>query len=254
MTVRRRPTTRGTPNGAPPEHVLTKLDYPEGDGKPMAETPIHRDVMLALIAMLQAFFAHRPDVYVSGNMMLYYEQGNRRAVTSPDVLVTVGIPKLPERRVYFLWREVLPPTFVIELTSRSTRRHDLIVKRDLYARLGIAEHFLFDPLGEYLHPPLRGFRLTNGVYEAIAADPDGTLDSDSLGLRLAIVRGQLRLFDRTTGLMIPTADERALAAQQQALSERLHADAAERQLRAERARFAELEKRLEELERRQRDG
>ena len=51
---------------APPE-----IEYPSSDGEPMAETPLHRDVMLDLIAMQKAHFAAEPDVYVSGNMMMY---------------------------------------------------------------------------------------------------------------------------------------------------------------------------------------
>lgn len=243
-------------------------DYPEGDGKPMAETAIHRDVMILLILMLKAFFARRRDVYVSGNMMLYYEPGNRRAAVAPDVFVTMGVPKLPERRVYFTWREGKPPTVVVEVTSRKTRRKDLVDKRDTYARMGVQEYFLFDPLAEYLRPQLQGFRLVAGAYEPVpVSEVDGSLVSEQLGLLLVVMNGQLRLIDRTTGDVLPTPDERAQTAElrelearavaaeerQRAAEERQRADAAElraeslaRQLAEERARVAELDRRLRE--------
>ena len=241
------------------ERDLDERDYPEGDGKPMAETDIHRDVMIALILMLKTFFAQRPDVYVSGNLLVYYERNNPRASVAPDVFVTLGVPKTPARRVYFTWQEGRPPTSVVEVTSRSTRRKDLVVKRDIYARMGVAEYFLFDPLAEYLRPPLQGFRLRDGAYEPIApSEVDGSLVSEQLGLLLAIVNGQLRLVDAASRQLVLTPSERAevaeLAAAQRILAERQRADTLQQALDWERERIAALEARLAELERLQREG
>ena len=47
----------------------------------------------------QAYFANRHDVYVSGNLLIYYEEGNLKRVVSPDVFVVFGIPP-GDRRVY----------------------------------------------------------------------------------------------------------------------------------------------------------
>src|SRR5271165_7336416 len=59
-------------------------DYPTSDGKPMAETDWHRDLMVLLIEMLRAFFQGQ-RVYISGNLLVFYEPGNRRRHVSPDV-------------------------------------------------------------------------------------------------------------------------------------------------------------------------
>lgn len=41
-----------------PEHIKsTEIHYPETDGKPMAESDLHRDIMLHLIRQLQCFYA-----------------------------------------------------------------------------------------------------------------------------------------------------------------------------------------------------
>ena len=61
--------------------------YPTSDGKPMAETDWHRDLMLALIQTLKAYHEAQRRVYVSGNLLLFYERGNRRRHLSPDVFV-----------------------------------------------------------------------------------------------------------------------------------------------------------------------
>jgi len=187
--------------------------YPESDGKPMAETPDHRDEMMRLIQTLQDAFADRDDVYVSGNMMMYFEEGNPRASISPDVFVTLGADKHTDRRVYKTWEDG-PPTFVIEVTSPSTRREDMRKKRDVYARMGVQEYVLYDPLGEYLRPPLQGYQLTGGEFRPILLE-SGSLVSGSLNLQLVLESGRLVLYDRRTGARLLSPSEQLLATQQQ---------------------------------------
>ena len=126
----------------------------------MAETDLHAACMVYVTCALRRHFAKRgqEDVYVGSNNFLYYEQGNPRAVVAPDVYVVVGAPA-HLRDTYRLWNEPKGPDFVLEVTSASTRREDERRKRDVYASLGVREYFLYDPRGEYLTPPLQGFRL-----------------------------------------------------------------------------------------------
>ena len=168
--------------------------YPESDGQPVAETDVHRTLMFELIGMLQAVFRDDPHVYISGSLFVYYQEGNPRQVVAPDVFVVPGIPN-EQRRIYKLWEEGVVPAVVFELTSRSTRREDLRSKYDLYERLGVREYFLFDPLDEYLRPPLQGYRLHQGRYRPLAVDADGSLWSAALGLALHARGEQLRLYD-----------------------------------------------------------
>ncbi len=177
---------------------LPAIEYPESDGKPLGETDAHRREILAIIAMLDLYFAAHADVYISGNLMLYYEEGNPRAVVSPDVFVVKGVSK-HERRVYRLWEENQPPAVVFEITSRSTRLEDKGTKRELFAMLRVREYFLFDPLSEYLKPPLQGFRLVGDEYVAIKPDADGAFMSEELGLRMLRDGSYLRLTDVVTG-------------------------------------------------------
>ncbi|MCX7838402.1 MAG: Uma2 family endonuclease [Anaerolineae bacterium] len=190
----------------------------------MTETDKHRRELTALIEALIAFFKNVPDVYVSGNLMLYYEEGNPTASVAPDVFVVKGVAK-KERRIYKLWEEGKAPDVVIELTSRSTRLEDLGSKRALYAELGVAEYFIYDPHREYLKPPLQGYRLEHGEYVPIAADAQGKLFSQVLGLALQIVNDDLRLFDPRTGNLLMTPQEA------QAEVERLRAELDKRQQR-----------------------
>lgn len=234
-----------------------EIDYPESDGKPMAETDVHRDEMADLIAMLKARYETADDVYVSGNLLLYYEEGNPSACVAPDVFVVFGVPG-GRRRTYKLWLEQVPPTVVIEVTSRKTKQEDLRTKRELYARLGVAEYYLYDPTNEYLHPPLQGFQLQHGEYQERRPTDDGRFPSARLGLSLGLVNGRLALFETANGarLLRPAevaharvrAEALAQVERQRADAERQRADAERQRADAERQR-AESERDRAEAER-----
>ena len=136
--------------------TLDDVEYPDSGGQPMAETDFQRDVMTCAIETLKVRFRGREDVYVAGNLFIYYEEGNRAAAVAPDVFVVFGVPK-HLRRTYLLWREGRAPGFVMEVTSEeSTRQDDQGRKRDIYARLGMSEYWQYDPTGDYLEPSLQG--------------------------------------------------------------------------------------------------
>lgn len=172
--------------------------YPESDGLPMGETDQHITEIMELILLLRERYRNAADVYVGGDMLLYYVEGDPRQRVCPDVFVTFGIPKEPPRRSYFLWKEGRPPSLVVEVTSKGSRHED-VEKKELYARLGVEEYFLHDPLGEYLRPSLQGFRLVDGKYDPIAPALDGSLVSETTGLILRREGEGLRLVDAESG-------------------------------------------------------
>jgi len=222
-----------------PSTVSWKNGYPTSDGKPMAETDWHRDLMNALIQTLKVWYAAQSRVYVSGNLLLFYEQGSRRRHVSPDVFVVKGIAK-HDRPNYLLWEERKGPDVAIELTSSSTRREDMEDKYYLYQdTLRVKEYFLFDPLGDYLTPPMQGHRLRRGLYHPIRF-VGGRLPSQVLGLHLERNGRELRLHNPETGQWLPTPLEMAVeaeAARQEADAARQEADAARQFAEAENERL-----------------
>src|SRR5262245_15535305 len=147
--------------------TVRQIEYPTSDGKPMAETEVHRDDMIDLIQTLKHRFAKKRRVYVSGNMLLYYVEGDKRKHVSPALIVVRGIPNY-KSKYYLLWEEKKSPDLAMELTSKSTRKEDLKTKFSLYQDvLKVFEYFLFDPFGDYLNPPLQGYRLQKGKYVPI---------------------------------------------------------------------------------------
>ena len=189
---------------------------------------MHRNLMVDTIQMLKDHFADEPGVYVSGNLLMFYVEGDRRKHISPDVFVVRGVAK-KDRDHYLVWKEGKAPGVVIEITSKSTRREDQVKKKELYrAVLKVPEYFQFDPTEDYLVPPLQGFRLIEGVYVSI--EPvHGRLASEVLGLHLERDGKRLRLFNPKTGALLLTTAERG------ELAERL-AGAAEVERQAEQRR------------------
>jgi Uma2 family endonuclease len=180
--------------------------YPTSDRKPMAESDWHLKLLCDLLDTLRDHFASQPRVYVSGNLLLFYEEGNRRRYVAPDVFVVRGVPNYP-RRNFLLWEEGQPPRCVIELTSARSRREDTRKKYELYRDvLKVREYFLFDVLGDYLDPPLQGHRLHQGAYRRIRP-VNGRLPSRTTGLHLEQHGRQLRLWSPEAGAWLPTVEE-----------------------------------------------
>ena len=217
-----------------------EIEYPTSDGQPMAETTLHREVMQDTIQVLERRFADVPDVWVGGNLLLYYEQGNSSANLAPDVLLAKGVSKW-KRPSYLLWQET-PPSLIVEVTSRSTRREDLGKKKNLYERIGVEEYVLFDPYGEYLKPRLQGYRLEKGRYQAIPLTGD-SLESRTTGVILRPEGERLRLVDAATGEPLLWSDELERARQKEAAArERAEAQAIEeKDALEERVRLLEEE-------------
>ena len=190
--------------------VDRKVDYPTSDGKPIAETELHRDLLSDLIETLKVHYAADPMVYVSGNLLLYYVEGNKHKHVSPDVFVVRGIAR-QLRDYYLMWDEGRGPDIVIELTSKSTRAEDVKTKMSLYRDvLQVPEYFLFDPRQEYLTPSMQGYRLVDGLCEQIGSVA-GRLPSEVLGLHLERVGTELRLYDPAAARRLPTNLESAEA-------------------------------------------
>ena len=208
------------------------VEYPTSDGKPVAETERHFMRLVGAAYGIRKHLAHRNDVYVGSNMLVYDEPGNPRRHLSPDIFVAFGV-KRGERDLFKIWEE-RPPTFVLEITSASTRREDERTKRQRYAEWGVREYFLYDPRGEWLTPALQGLELRGKRYRRMrtVALPNGErgLRSESLGLVLWLKGSELRLYDPATGRDLPTPEEEGAgrdAAERRADTAERRADTAE---------------------------
>jgi Uma2 family endonuclease len=236
-------------------------DLPYDDGMPM---PTFRHVlqMQLLMGSLRLHWAERSDVFIGGDMFVYYspDQVKTRDFLSPDVFVVLDVPFHRVRKSWVVWEEYgRSPDVVIELLSDSTARGDRTTKWEAYQRrLRVPEYIWYDPYTA----ELAGFALRDGVYEPMPLDEQGRLISRRLGLLLVPWQGEYAGEEATwlrwatpDGTILPTGEElagaaqqRAEAAQQQAEAAERHAEAAERRAAEERERAERAERRMAELE------
>lgn len=236
-----------------PDLKRTEIHYPDSDGKPMAESDLHRQLMTDLVESVDLYFEGDPRVYVSGNLLIYYREGDPRKSVAPDFFMVRGVRK-GKRRTYRIWEEGRGPDVVIEVTSKTTQREDRDKKPAIYEKLEVQEYFLFDPEADWLKPPLKGYRLEGGTFLPLAEprEEDGTLVlySNVLELELHGRGASLRLWDPRTGKLIPVPrecarlareeSERARAAETLADQERRRAEAAEAEVARLRNELSQL--------------
>ncbi|MBC7807930.1 MAG: Uma2 family endonuclease [Akkermansiaceae bacterium] len=201
--------TNGVVGNITSRRLPRKVDYPEGDGKPMAETPEHGDAMYYAVSAARAALDGIADVYVAGNNFVYYVEGDVRKRVSPDCYVVLDVPRRA-RRSYKTWEDGgRTPNVVWEFTSRKTAKEDREDKFVLYEQvLKVPEYFLFDPLDQYLKPRLQGYRLnSNGAYIPVLPDVEGRFDSEQTGIKMFADGQILRFVHPSTGAILPTYAE-----------------------------------------------
>ena len=229
---------------------LHPVEYPETDGRPMPDGDYQGGTYRYIVEALRTHFYTRPDVYVSGNLFVYLEEGNARNRVAPDLFVAFGAGN-HKRDTYKVWEEPAGvPDFVLEIVSPSTWRADLGAKGQRYAALGVDEYWLHDPHGRYLSPALAGQRLVDGAYVPLPATqlPEGpSIHSDALGLDLRLAGERLRFFDPVEQEYLrDLLEERTRRIEERArrIEERARRRQAEDKLEAAEARIAELERAL----------
>ena len=228
-------------------HPIDATEYPESDGQPMGETDLHIEWTFRLRDMFKQRYRGQ-QVYVAANLLVYYEEGRPSRFVVPDCfLVFDSNPEF--RRTYRIWDEGKPPQVVFEVTSRSTGRNDMVDKAVLYERLGVEEYFLYDPNGQYLNPPLQGYRAENGVLTQIDSTAN-SIRSQLLGVDLSLVGRDLAMIDFRTGRKVLTAAEAADEVAEEAQRKAQEAEArAESEKRARIDMEAQLRQSQEELKR-----
>ena len=181
--------------------------------------------------LLWEHYEESAEVFITGVFYICYDinDGNRRV--QPDCFIAFDVDaeairhNLPN---YWVWEVGKVPDFVMEVASPSTASNDLGHKRDLYAELGIAEYWRFDPTGGELYgQPLAGERLTDGEYrpyELQLGDDDSVRAySELLGLDFYWDESGFDVLDPNTGDSI----DKRQAAEVRADAAEARADAAE---------------------------
>ena len=64
--------------------------YPSSDGKPLAESKLQFTPLTETVHVLEHRYRDRADVFVAGNLLLYYRMNDNEVRVAPDVMVVFG--------------------------------------------------------------------------------------------------------------------------------------------------------------------
>ena len=76
----------------------------------MATSHEQRQAMIDCFLTLDVYFRNRKDVFVSIDLLVYYEEGNNKARVAPNVFLVRGVPK-ESRDNYKVWDEARSRTW-----------------------------------------------------------------------------------------------------------------------------------------------
>jgi len=203
----------------PGEVTDAEMSPPEGD--------LHFQAKVRALDTLRGHFTRRRrEVYLAAELPVYYPDERRFA---PDLLAVLDAP-VHERSKWMVSAEGKGLDFVLEVHVGGDRRKDARKNVARYARLGIAEYFIYDRRRERL----LGYRLPEAeAREYVPMVPrEGVFVSERLGVELRLEEGRLRFFAGQEMLLEP---EEMISRLEQ-LSERLRHRADEALQRADAAR------------------
>jgi Uma2 family endonuclease len=122
-----------------------EIEYPDSDGKPMADNTLQFRWIVTIEGGLEALFREREDVFVAGDLLWYPVHGSNKIRAAPDALVAFGRPK-GYRGSYKQWEESgIPPQVVFEVLSPGNTPAEMAGKRAFYDRYGVEEYYIYDP-------------------------------------------------------------------------------------------------------------
>lgn len=164
------------------EADYTFADYLAWDGKERIEliegelvmqaapSLAHQRVVRKLISALSQYLDGRKcePIVAPFAVQLFADRrtpDNRvKTVVEPDIMVVCDPEKLQKPNCV-----TGAPDLIIEVLSPSTRRHDRLVKFNLYWHAGVREYWIVDPIGKWV----QAFLLVNGVYQQVNVGYEG---------------------------------------------------------------------------------
>ena len=232
-----------------PVTAPTPVDYPCSDGQPMAESDFQLEPLVYAITALRTHFHQRKNVYVAGDMFLYHEEGNPRAVVAPDVFVVpsgrrctsacrTSSGKSPRRRTSS-WRSrrAAPGRRIKDASAKCMHPW-------AWGSTGCSTRPAITSIAP--EPRLQGFRLHGGEYRplpSVAMVGGGlSLHSEALGLDVRLDdEGRLRFHDPASGEDLPAHEEMRARVEQEIAARRATEVRLDKEAAAHRATKARLE-------------
>lgn len=190
-------------SAVPPAVQSAPLDYPDSDGKPMADNTKQARWMATLKGNFDALFAHRPDVFVAMDLLWYPIEGEPDIRVAPDVMVVLGRPR-GDRGSYRQWAEGgVPVTVAFEILSPGNDPREMADKYTFYTEHGVEEYYIYDPDDNHLTVYVRQGTALRRIRPA-----DG-FQSPALGIRFDLTTAEEMIVYSPKGRPFLTFEELA---------------------------------------------
>ncbi len=232
--------------------TMERLLHPQ-EGDKVTQTDFHLSLFVSLLGRLRRRLEQAPGLGVFADLRFAW---NRRGLkpSGPDLAVVKGLPaprKVISEEIGGTFDTAawgVRPELVIEVVSPEhgrLRNKDLEKNVEIYARAGVEEYLIFNPLRIGSRRPIQllGYHLAGGVrYTAIPPDPQGRILSKATGLYFwSDPEGRrIEIFDRASGARLLSSDEEKARADE----EKARADAAEARADEKDEEIARLRARL----------
>ena len=122
----------------------------------------------------------------------------------PDIAVIFNVRKRQNWSTFDTAEEGTKPSLIIEVTSPGTRNVDLISKVKEYAEAGVPYYVIVDSArrtDQEVRRRLLGYRLEDDYYVDFAADENGRLWLEPVGLWLGLAGNRLVCYDKDGRLL-----------------------------------------------------
>ena len=214
-----------------PKHCLpSSAELPDSD-----DTPVDNELQNLIPNLLEAILAmawpERLDWFFGVDMGVYYIPGEPPIV--PDGFLSLGVERFigeEGRLSYVLWEEDnVAPVLALEVVSK-TYGGEYERKKKAYAELGVRYYVIYRPDQRIRRrrQRLEVYHLTENGYQLLAGDP---IWLPEIGLSLGRERGMYLGRERewlywydANGRRLPTPEEKAAAAVDQAEQEKMKAE------------------------------
>ncbi len=215
-----------------------KINYPESDGKPMADNTLQYQWIVTIKENLDELL---PD-FVAGDLLWYPVERDNKTRVAPDVMVAIGRPK-GHRGSYQQWLENdIAPQVVFEILSPGNTKKEMSRKLDFYQEYRVFEYYVYNPDKE----TLLGYIRQGDTLIRIAQMSGWT--SPLLNIRFELSSSGLTIFYPTGEPFLSWQEAASLRRQARTLAEqeRLRAQEANHRAEQEHLRAEEEHLRAEE--------
>ncbi|MBE5230630.1 MAG: Uma2 family endonuclease [Microcystis sp. M54BS1] len=219
------------------------IEYPDSDGKPMADNTEQYEWIVKIKENIEILFADSPLVFIAGDLLWYPVQDKKiTGPVAPDVMVVFGRPK-GRRGSYKQWEEDnIAPQVVFEILSPSNSLEEMERKLLFYQRYGVEEYYLYDPDTNNLKGWLRQEEILSSIPQI------NRWVSPRLKIQFELTETELEIYslDGQKFLTFIELSQKAEQASSQLEQERLKAEQASSQLEQERLKAEQASLQLEQ--------